>query len=151
MRVGIAADHAGFPLKAPIAEELRNIGHEVVDLGGDGTNPLDDYPDYAKAIGQAVRAGSVERAVLVCGSGVGASVAANKMPGVRAGLCHDTYSARQGVEDDNINVLCLGARVIDAEQALPLVRAFMDARFSGLERHVRRLAKVQQMEEEFCQ
>jgi ribose 5-phosphate isomerase B len=150
MRVGIAADHAGFALKAPIAEELRREGHEVVDLGGDGTDPLDDYPVYAKALGHAVADGTIERGVLVCGSGVGASVAANKIRDVRAGLCHDLYSARQGVEDDNINILCLGARVIDAGQAVPLVRAYMDARFSGLERHARRLAEVQQMEEEFC-
>ncbi|HKD74973.1 MAG TPA: ribose 5-phosphate isomerase B [Ktedonobacterales bacterium] len=151
MRVAIGVDHAGFPLKAPVIADLQQKGHEVIDLGGDGTDPTDDYPDYSKAVAHSVQSGQADRAVLICGSGVGASVAANKVRGVRAALCHDLYSARQGVEDDNINVLCLGARVIGADQAVALVNAYMDARFSGLERHARRLAKVNQMEEEFCQ
>jgi ribose 5-phosphate isomerase B len=150
MRVAIGVDHAGFPLKAPVIADLQQKGHEVIDLGGDGTDPTDDYPDYSKAVAHSVQSGQADRAVLICGSGVGASVAANKVRGVRAALCHDLYSARQGVEDDNINVLCLGARVIGADQAVALVNAYMDARFSGLERHARRLAKVNQMEEEFC-
>ncbi len=150
MRVAVGVDHAGFPLKAPVIADLQQHGHEVIDLGGDGTDPGDDYPDYSKAVAHAVQSGQAERAVLICGSGVGASVAANKVRGVRAALCHDLFSARQGVEDDDINVLCLGARVIGADQAVALVNAYMDARFSGLERHARRLAKVNQMEEEFC-
>ncbi len=150
MRVAIGADHAGFPLKATVIAALQQQGHEVLDLGGDGGDPNDDYPDYARAVAQAVRAGQAERGVLVCGSGVGASVAANKVPGVRSALCHDTFSARQGVEDDDMNVLSLGARVIGPALTADLVRAFMHARFSALERHVRRLGKVQHMEEEFC-
>ncbi len=146
MRFGVAADHGGFPLKVPIMNTLRTLGHEVVDMGGDGTDPNDDYPAYAAALGRAVSQGLVERGVLVCGSGVGASVAANKIAGVRAGLCHDTYSAHQGVEHDNCNILCLGARVIGPELALELVRAFAGARFSGEARHVRRLAQITALE-----
>ncbi|MBA3824287.1 MAG: ribose 5-phosphate isomerase B [Ktedonobacterales bacterium] len=151
MRVAIGADHAGFPLKAAVVAELQRLGHEVVDLGGDGTDPLDDYPDYAKAVAHAVQSGQTTRGVLVCGSGVGASIAANKVRGVRSALCHDTFSARQGVEDDDMNVLSLGARVIDAGLAVQLIDAFINAQFSGLERHARRLGKVKTMEQEFCQ
>jgi ribose 5-phosphate isomerase B len=124
---------------------LRELGHQVVDVGTYDTNPV-DYPDYAAVIGTAVRDGQVERALLICGSGVGASIAANKLPGIRAGLCHDTYSAHQGVEHDDMNVLVLGARVIGPELARELVRTFLDARFSGEERHRRRLAKIYQLE-----
>ena len=145
MRVAVATDHAGFPLKAPIIEDLRRLGHDVVDLGTDSTEPV-DYPDYAEAAGEAVRSGRAERAVLICGSGVGASVAANKVEGVRAAVCHDTYSAHQGVEHDDMNVLTLGARVIGPALALELVDAFLRAQFSGEERHVRRLNKVRAIE-----
>jgi RpiB/LacA/LacB family sugar-phosphate isomerase len=144
MRIAIAADHAGFELKEHLRAALEAV-HEVHDLGTDGPEPV-DYPDFARAAGEAVVGGRVERAVLLCGSGVGASVAANKIDGVRAGLCHDCYSARQGVEHDDMNVLVLGARVIGTALAEELVKAFLDARFSGDERHVRRLAKIRQME-----
>ena len=147
MRVAIAADHAGFELKQHLACWLRENGHDVIDLGTTSTEPV-DYPDYAAAVGHAVVDGRAERGIVVCGSGVGASVAANKLPGVRAGLCHDTYSAAQGVEHDDINVLVLGARVIGPSLAETLVRAFLAARFSGAERHVRRLAKVRALESE---
>ncbi len=143
--VAIAADHAGFALKDEIAAQLRREGFRVLDLGTHTTEPV-DYPDYARAIGKAIQEGEAERGILVCGSGVGACVAANKMKGVRAGLCHDTYSARQGVEHDDINVLCLGARVIGTELARELVSAFLSARFSHEERHVRRLHKVKEIE-----
>jgi ribose 5-phosphate isomerase B len=145
MRVAVATDHAGFPLKAPIIEELRRLGHDVVDLGTDSTEPV-DYPDYAEAAGEAVRSGRADRAVLICGSGVGASVAANKVEGVRAAVCHDTNPAHQGVEHDDMNVLTLGARVIGPALALELVDAFLRAEFSGEERHVRRLNKVRAIE-----
>ncbi len=151
MRVAVGADHAGFPLKATVVAELQKLGHEVVDLGGDGSDPLDDYPDYAKSVAHAVQSGQAVRGVLVCGSGVGASIAANKVRGVRSALCHDTFSARQGVEDDDMNVLSLGARVIGPELTVQLLDAFMGATFSGLERHARRLGKVNTMEQEFCQ
>ena len=144
-RLAIASDHAGFTLKEEIAAQLRREGFRVLDLGTYTTEPV-DYPDFARAIGKAIQEDKAERGILVCGSGVGASVAANKMRGVRAGLCHDTYSARQGVEHDDMNVLCLGARVIGSELARELVSAFVAARFSGEERHVRRLAKVKEME-----
>lgn len=146
MRIALGADHAGFPLKQELARELRAQGHEVQDLGTASADPV-DYPDFAEAVGLAVVEGRAERGVVVCGSGVGASVAANKLPGVRAGLCHDTYSARQGVEHDDMNVLCLGARVIGSDLARELVRAFLNARFSGEERHVRRLKKVLAIED----
>jgi len=145
-RIAIASDHAGFTLKEEIAAQLRREGFHLLDLGTYTTEPV-DYPDYARAIGRAIQEDKVERGILVCGSGVGACVAANKMKGVRAGLCHDTYSARQGVEHDDMNVLCLGARVIGTELARELVSAFLFARFSGEERHVRRLDKVKEMEE----
>jgi RpiB/LacA/LacB family sugar-phosphate isomerase len=145
MRIAIAADHAGFELKQHLREILEGDGHEVEDLGTRGPAPV-DYPDFALAIAQAVGGGRAARGVLLCGSGVGASVAANKVRGIRAGLCHDCYSARQGVEHDDMNVLVLGARVIGTALAVDLVRAFLAARFSGEERHVRRLGKITEME-----
>lgn len=145
MRIAIGADHAGVSLKAELVALLKEAGYEVLDLGTHDSQPV-DYPDYARAVGEAVCGGQAERGILVCGSGVGASVAANKLRGIRAGLCHDTYSARQGVEHDDMNVLCLGARVIGPELAMELARAFLSARFSGGERHVRRLAKVGEIE-----
>jgi len=147
MKLAIASDHGGFPLKAKVIEIARAMGHEVLDLGTHSTDPV-DYPDYARAIGQSIANGQAERGILLCGSGVGACVAANKMHGIRAGVCHDTYSAHQGVEHDAMNVLCLGARIIGPELAPELVRAFLNAQFTGEERHVRRLAKVKKMEEE---
>ncbi len=148
MRIAVATDHAGFPLKQAIIDELRGLGHDVLDLGTNSEAPV-DYPDYAEAAGDAVRSGRAERAVLICGSGVGAAVAANKMPGIRAAVCHDTYSAHQGVEHDDMNVLTLGARVIGPALALELVDAFVRAEFSGEERHVRRLKKVLAIERRF--
>ena len=145
MRIAVATDHAGFPLKQVVLDELRRLGHEAIDLGTHSTEPV-DYPDFAEALGQAIIEGRADRGVLLCGSGVGASVAANKMRGVRAAVCHDTYSAHQGVEHDDMNVLTIGARVIGPELALELVGAFADARFSGEERHRRRLDKVLAME-----
>lgn len=146
MRVAIGADHGGFPLNELIIEELKRAGHEVMDFGTHDGSQADDYPDYALAVGKSVQGGEAERGILVCGSGVGACVAANKLRGVRACLCHDTYSAHQGVEHDDINVLCLGARIVGTELALELVRAFLGARFTDEERHVRRLAKITEME-----
>ena len=148
MRIAIGADHAGFELKQTIAAHLRQLGHEVSDQGTGSTAPV-DYPDFAEAVGQALIGGAAERAVLICGSGVGASVAANKIPGIRAGLCHDTYSARQGVEHDDMNVLVLGARVIGVELARELVNTFLAATFSGAERHRRRMAKTQALEQRY--
>jgi ribose 5-phosphate isomerase B len=144
MRVALAADHAGAALKAELLQRLEGagLGHEYVDLGGDGSDPTDDYPDFALRLGRAVRDGEAGRGILVCGSGVGASVAANKVRGVRAAVCHDTYSARQGVEHDDLNVLTLGARVIGPEPAFECALAFLGATFSGEPRHVRRLGKV---------
>jgi ribose 5-phosphate isomerase B len=147
MRVAFAADHAGWPLRDRIFHELTDDGHEIVDCGGPVMVPGDDYPDAAAAVSRAVIDGRAERAVLVCGSGVGACVAANKLRGIRAAMCHDSYSARQGVEHDDMNVLCLGARVIGEELAAVLVKDFVGARFSGAERHRRRLGKVLAMEE----
>ena len=145
MRIVVGADHRGYELKDEIAAALKQAGHETLDVGTHSADSV-DYPDYARAIGGALTDGRAERGVLVCESGVGASIAANKIHGVRAALCHDTYSARQGVEHDDMNVLCLGARVIDSELALELVRAFLDARLSGEERYRRRLEKVAEME-----
>jgi RpiB/LacA/LacB family sugar-phosphate isomerase len=145
MQVAIGADHAGFVLKETLALYLRELGHHVLDVGTHDTTAV-DYPDYAAAVGAVVREGRVERAVLICGSGVGASIAANKLPGIRAGLCHDTYSAHQGVEHDDMNVLVLGARVIGPELARELVRTFLQAKFTGEERHQRRLAKIRKLE-----
>ena len=147
MRIAVAADHGGYPLKTVIVPYLRGLGHEVADLGTTSTEPV-DYPDYARALARRLEEGSAERGVLICGSGVGACVAANKVPGIRAAVCHDTFSARQGVEDDNMNVLCLGSRVIGPELAKELVQTFLAASFSGAERHVRRLAKVREIEQE---
>ena len=147
MKVAIAADHAGVDLKTRLAAWLAAEGHVVRDLGTEGTAPV-DYPDFAEAIGRSVASGQAERGILVCGSGVGASVAANKITGVRAGLCHDTYSAHQGVEHDDMNVLVLGGRVIGPALAHELVGVFLRARFSGEARHVRRLAKVTRLEEQ---
>lgn len=146
MNIAIAADHAGYPLKARVIDIVRAAGHEALDLGTHSAEIAVDYPDLARAVGEAVQQGRAERGILLCGSGVGACVAANKMRGVRAGVCHDTYSARQGVEHDDMNVLCLGARIIGPELAPELVRAFLGARFNGEERHVRRLEKVKAME-----
>lgn len=146
MRVAVAADHAGFELKELLRKELAAAGHDVLDLGTDSPDRPDDYPDYALALGTALIQGRAERGVLVCGSGVGVSVAANKIPGVRAGLCHDHYSAHQGVEHDDMNVLVLGSRVIGVATARELVSTFMAAKFTGEERHARRLAKVHAIE-----
>lgn len=146
MRIALAADHAGYGLKQLLRQYLTGVGHAVTDLGTDDPTAADDYPDFARAIAAEVVSGRADRGVLVCGSGVGASVAANKVPGVRAGLCHDHYSAAQAVEHDDVNVLVLGARVIGEAVALDLVRAFQAARFSGEERHRRRLDKVRELE-----
>jgi RpiB/LacA/LacB family sugar-phosphate isomerase len=148
MRVAIGADHAGFPLKEEVKEQLAELRCDVVDVGTHGSDPV-DYPDYAEAVGVAVAQGTADRGIVVCGSGVGASVAANKVRGVRAGLCHDTYSAHQGVEHDDMNVLVLGARVVGPAIARELVAAFLGARFTGEERHRRRLAKVEALEAAF--
>jgi len=148
MKIAVGADHAGFALKQEVAEALRQAGHDVVDVGTHSTDPV-DYPDSAEAVGLAVVDGRAERGVLVCGSGVGASVAANKLPGIRAAVCHDTYSAHQGVEHDDMNVLVLGGRVVGPAMALELVRAFVAARFTGEERHARRLAKVKALEKRY--
>jgi RpiB/LacA/LacB family sugar-phosphate isomerase len=145
MRLVIGADHAGFELKQQLAAYLRQCGHRVVDSGTMSSEPV-DYPDFAEAVGTALRNKQADRGVLVCGSGVGASVAANKIPGIRAGLCHDAYSAHQGVEHDDMNVLVLGARVIGIELARELLDRFVNARFTGEERHLRRLEKVKSLE-----
>jgi ribose 5-phosphate isomerase B len=149
MKVAVAADHAGVPLLAPVLEELRRLGHEPLDLGTHDALSADDYPDRAADLAEAIIAGGAERGVLICGSGVGASVAANKVRGIRAALCHDTYSAHQGVEHDQMNVLCLGARVIGEALALELVRAFIAARFTNEARHLRRVGKIAAMEARF--
>ena len=147
MRVAVGMDHGGYPLKEFILEELRKEGHEAVDVGAFNLDPADDYPDFSRAVGEAILSGQAERGVLVCGSGVGAAVAASKMKGIRASVCHDHYSAHQGVEHDNMNVLCLGARIIGPELAADLIRAFLAAQFSGEARHVRRLKEVGEIEE----
>jgi ribose 5-phosphate isomerase B len=148
MRIAIGADHGGFPLNERVIEELRAAGHEIEDFGThDGSKP-DDYPDYALAVGRAVQTRTSEIGIIICGSGVGACVAANKLRGVRAALCGDTYSAHQSREHDDCNVLCLGARVVGVELAMEIVRAFVAARFTGEERHRRRLAKVAEIEEQ---
>ena len=149
MKVVIGSDHAGFQLKNAMGDLLRSMGNDVLDVGAFNENPS-DYPDFAEAVGRAVLDGKAERGVLVCGSGVGASVAANKLPGIRAGMCHDTYSAHQGVEHDDINVLVLGSRVIGVALAQDLLRAFLGAKFSNEERHVRRLGKVKALEAKYC-
>ena len=149
MKIAVACDHAGFPLKSTILEVIRESGNEVLDLGTDGTAAV-DYPDYADKLGRAIRDGQAERGILLCGSGVGACIAANKLRGIYAGICHDTYSAHQGVEHDDMNVLCIGARIIGPEPAGEIVQAFLKARFTGndpgQERHKRRVAKVRALE-----
>ena len=142
MKIAVGADHAGFPLKDRMMDVIRGAGHDVIDCGAEKLIPGDDYPDYAERVATAIREGRAERGVLICGSGVGASVAANKFNGIRAALCHDTFSAHQGVEDDSMNILCLGARVVGPALAEELVVTFLRARFSEAERHARRLAKV---------
>lgn len=150
MRIAIGADHAGYALKRSAIDELRSLDHDVLDVGTDSEESV-DYPDFAQAVGEAVMRGAADRGLLICGSGVGASVAANKIPGVRAAVCHDTYSARQGVEHDDMNVLCLGARVVGVELALELIRAWSRARFSNAQRHAIRLAKVKAIEARYQQ
>ena len=150
MRVAIGSDHAGFALKEEISEKLRALGHDVTDVGAHSHVATDDYPDFAEVVGKAVLDGRAERGVLICGSGVGASVAANKLPGIRAGLCHDGYSAHQGVEHDDMNVLVLGSRVIGSALAEDLVLNFLQANFTGEERHLRRLKKVKALEAKYA-
>ena len=149
MVVAIACDHGGFPLKAVLIEEIRRFGAEPLDLGAFHLEPLDDYPDYAIALGQAIHSGRASEGILICGSGVGASVAANKLPGIRAGLCHDTFSAHQGREDDDCNVLCLGARIVGPSLAVEITRVWLAAKFSGAERHRRRVDKVRALEKQW--
>ncbi len=148
MRIAIGADHGGFALKQLIADEVKTLGHTVVDCGANSFDPVDDYPDFSKAVGEAIQRGAADRGILICGSGVGAAIAATKMRGIRASVCADTYTAHQGVEHDNMNVLSLGARVIGPEVAKELVKAYVSAQFSGAERHVRRLNKVLEIERE---
>ena len=147
MKIAVGCDHAGFPLKAGVTALLRQLGHSVEDLGTNSTDPV-DYPDFSRAVATAVVSGRCDRGIVLCGSGVGASIAAAKVPGVRAAMCHDTFSARQGVEDDDMNVISLGARVIGPSLAAEVIRAFLSAKFSGAERHVRRLAKINAIEED---
>lgn len=147
MQIAVAADHGGYPMNETIIAALEGDGHQVIDFGThDGSQP-DDYPDYSYKVARTVQSGDAERGIIICGSGVGACVTANKLKGVRACLCHDTYSAHQGVEHDDMNVLCLGARVVGSELALELVNAFINACFSGEERHKRRLAKIAAIED----
>jgi ribose 5-phosphate isomerase B len=148
MRVAIGTDHAGFFLKQELVTYVKSLTYEVLDMGTNSDKPV-DYPDYAAAVAVAVLEGKADRGIVICGSGVGATVAANKVPGIRAGLCHDTYSAHQGVEHDDMNVLVLGARVIGTELARELVNAFLGAKFSGAERHCRRLEKVKALERRY--
>jgi ribose 5-phosphate isomerase B len=148
MKITIGSDHAGFELKKVLIDHLQKGGHQLVDVGTDSTAPV-DYPDYAEAVAHGVLHGGTERGILICGSGVGASVAANKIPGIRAGLCHDSYSAHQGVEHDNLNVLVLGARVVADELAKDLCTIFLNAQFTGEDRHQRRLAKIQAIERRY--
>lgn len=146
MKVAVACDHGGFPLKETVLDMVRQAGHDAIDLGTFSSDPV-DYPDYAQKVGQAIQHGEADRGILICGSGTGVTVAANKMRGIRAGVCHDVYSARQSVEHDDANVLSLGARVIGPELAAELVKTFLNAHFTGEERHVRRVAKISEMEE----
>jgi ribose 5-phosphate isomerase B len=148
MRIGIASDHGGYELKTQVAELLRGSGHEVVDFGAHQFNPADDYPEFIIPLARAVAAGKIDRGIALCGSGVGASIAANKVFGVRAGLIHDVFSAHQGVEDDNMNIFCLGGKVIGPALAWELIRTFLAAHFSGAPRHQRRLAEVQALEKQ---
>jgi RpiB/LacA/LacB family sugar-phosphate isomerase len=146
MKIVIGSDHAGFALKNAMGDLIRSLGHPVLDVGAFNENPS-DYPDYAEAVGRAILDGKAERGVLICGSGIGASVAANKIGGIRAGICHDSYSGHQGVEHDNMNVLVMGSRIIGEKLAEEVVRAFLPAKFTNEERHVRRLNKVHALEE----
>jgi ribose 5-phosphate isomerase B len=146
MRIGIAADHGGFGLKSELIPLLRAAGHEVVDFGAHAANRDDDYPDFVVALARGVAAGTVDRGIAICGSGVGASVCANKIPGIRAALIHDHFSARQGVEDDHMNILCMGGRTVGPAVAWDLVQTFLAAEFSQAERHLRRLGKVTSLE-----
>jgi len=146
MKVGIATDHGGFALKQEMVSRLRDAGHEVTDFGSHLLDASDDYPDYVVPLARAVTSGTVERGIAICGSGVGAAVCANKLPGTRACLIHDHFSARQGVEDDDMNILCMGGRTVGPEVAWDLVETFLGSRFSGAERHRRRLAKVAALE-----
>ena len=148
MNVAVGTDHAGFVLKATIVEAINALGHSVLDCGAMRIEPDDDYPDFAAAVSRAILEGRAERGVLLCGSGVGASVAANKFVGIRSALCHDTFSARQGVEDDHMNVLCMGGRTVGPSVAWDLVETFLAGTFSGAERHARRLGKVAALEPE---
>jgi ribose 5-phosphate isomerase B len=147
MRVGVATDHGGFDLKVEMVAQLRKAGHEVVDFGADRLNSTDDYPDFVTPLAQAVAAEKVERGVAICGSGVGASVCANKIAGVRAALVHDHFSARQGVEDDHMNIICMGGRTVGPSVAWDLIETFLAAEYSQAERHLRRLGKVAALEE----
>ena len=149
MKISLAADHNGFDLKKEISDQLESEGYEVIDVGPHSHDPLDDYPDYAKKLADSVSRGESLRGIMICGSGVGASVASNKVKGIRAAVCHDIYSAHQGVEHDDMNVLCLGSRIVGSEVARELVRAFITAEFTGEERHQRRLDKVLDMEKDF--
>ena len=149
MRVAVAFDHRGVKLRQRLLEELAALGHETVDLGTAKSEPRIDYPDKAREVAEAIRLGAADRALFVCGSGVGAAVAANKVAGIRAAICHDTYSAHQGVEHDDMNVLCIGSEVVGPELAAELTRTFLAARFDGGERYVRRLEKIEAMEKEF--
>jgi ribose 5-phosphate isomerase B len=146
MRIAVAFDHRGVKLRARVLDEVQERGHEPVDLGTDATEPAVDYPDKAREVGEAIRGGEAERGILVCGSGVGAAIAACKLPGIRAAICHDTYSAHQGVEHDDMNVLCIGSGVVGADLAGELIRAFLGAEFDGGERYRRRLDKIEAME-----
>jgi ribose 5-phosphate isomerase B len=148
MRVAVAFDHRGVRLRARVLEEVRRLGHEPVDLGTDKPEPMVDYPDKAREIGDAIRGREAERGIFVCGSGVGASIAACKLAGVRAAVCHDTYSARQGVEHDDMNVLCIGSGIVGEDLAAELIAAFLGAEFDGAERYRRRLDKIEAMERE---
>jgi RpiB/LacA/LacB family sugar-phosphate isomerase len=150
MRIAVACDHAGFPLKDEIIEAIQQTGNEVLDLGTYDQEPV-DYPDYAEKAGRAILQGQAERAIILCGSGVGASIAANKIKGIYAAVCHDTYSAHQGVEHDNMNTLCLGGRIIGVEVAKEIVRSFLGAHFTGEGRHVRRTGKIVALESHFGQ
>ena len=145
MKVAVACDHGGFPLKEIILDTVRMAGHDAMDLGTDSSEPV-DYPDYAEKVGRVIQNGEVDRGILICGSGVGVAIAANKMHGIRAGVCHDTYSAHQSVEHDDANVLALGARIIGPELAVELVQAFLKARFTGEDRYVRRVTKIIDLE-----
>ncbi len=148
MRIAVAFDHRGVKLRERVVDEVQGLGHEPLDLGTDASEPAVDYPDKAREVGEAIRSGEAERGILVCGSGVGAAIAACKLPGIRAAICHDTYSAHQGVEHDDMNVLCIGSGVIGADLAGELVRAFLAARFDGGDRYRRRLEKIEAMERE---